>query len=114
MFEKDIIYLKDIKNAIKSIENFVKGMNYNQFQDDDKTASAVIRKIEIIGEAVKNLSPNLKKEYSEIPWKKIAGMRDKLIHAYSNVDLKLVWSTIKKDFQAFNNNVIKILKEKNY
>lgn len=67
MFEKDIIYLKDIKNAIKSIENFVKGMNYNQFQDDDKTASAVIRKIEIIGEAVKNLSPNLKKEYSEIP-----------------------------------------------
>jgi len=67
MFEKDIIYLKDIKNAIKSIKNFIKGMNYNQFQDDDKTASAVIRKIEIIEEAVKNLSPNLKKEYSEIP-----------------------------------------------
>lgn len=67
MFEKDIIYLKDIKNAIKSIKNFIKGMNYNQFQDDDKTASAVIRKIEIIEEAVKNLSPNLKKEYNEIP-----------------------------------------------
>ena len=81
MSEKFLIYLKDINKAIDSINNFIEGMNFEQFKSDDKTSSAVIRKFEIIGEATKNLPNSIKDKYSQIPWKDIAGMRDKLIHA---------------------------------
>jgi uncharacterized protein with HEPN domain len=96
MSEKSFMYLRDIKKAITSIETFIEDMNFDQFQSDDKTSSAVIRKFEIIGEATKNIPQIIKEEYTRIPWKDIAGMRDRLIHAYSEVDLKLVWMTIKK------------------
>ena len=89
-------YLKDISNSIISIENFVKGVNYEQFKKDDKTSSAVIRKLEIIGEATKYIPDDIRRMYSQIPWKEMAGMRDKLIHAYSEVDFKLVWMTVKQ------------------
>jgi uncharacterized protein with HEPN domain len=94
MSEKFLIYLKDINNAIDSVKKFILGMNFEQFKNDDKTSSAVIRKFEIIGEATKNVPDVIKEKYPQIPWKDIAGMRDKLIHAYSEVDLNLVWKTI--------------------
>lgn len=89
------LYLKDILTAITSIEEFVKGMDFDEFRKDDKTSSAVIRKFEIIGEATKKIPESLKKKYPEIPWKEMAGMRDKLIHFYFGIDYKLVWQTIK-------------------
>jgi len=110
MSEKFLIYLKDIDKAIDSITNFIKGMDFEQFKSDDKTSSAVIRKFEIIGEATKNLPNNIKDKYPQIPWKDIAGMRDKLIHAYYEVDLNLVWITIQKrlpELQAFLDDVLK-------
>ena len=110
MSEKILIYLKDINNAIDSIKNFIEGMNFEQFKSDDKTSSAVIRKFEIIGEATKNLPNSIKDKYSQIPWKDIAGMRDKLIHAYYEVDLNLVWITIQKrlpEIQAFLDDVLR-------
>ena len=87
MSDKILLYLKDIKTAITSIDEFIEGLDFNQFKVDDKTSSAVIRKFEIIGEATKNIPEVIRKKYPEIPWKDIAGMRDKLIHAYSEVDL---------------------------
>ena len=90
-----LLYLKDINDSIKSIEKFIKNMSFEQFISDDKTSSAVIRKLEIIGEATKKIPKNVQEKYPQIPWKDIAGMRDKLIHAYSDVDLKLVWKTIQ-------------------
>lgn len=96
MSENSFMYLRDIKNAITSIEKFIEDMNFDQFQSDDKTSSAVIRKFEIIGEATKNVPKIIREKYTQIPWKDIAGMRDRLIHAYSEVDLKLVWMTIKQ------------------
>ena len=110
MSEKSLIYLKDINKAINSINNFIEGMNIEQFKSDDKTSSAVIRKFEIIGEATKNLPNNIKDKYPQIPWKDIAGMRDKLIHAYSEVDLNLVWKTIQKrlpELQSFLDDVLR-------
>ncbi len=89
------LYLKDILTAITSIEEFVKGMDFDEFRKDDKTSSAVIRKFEIIGEATKKIPESLKKKYPEIPWKEMAGIRDKLIHFYFGIDYKLVWQTIK-------------------
>ena len=105
-----MIYLKDINKAIDSIEKFILGMNFEQFKNDDKTSSAVIRKFEIIGEATKNIPDQIKEKYPQIPWKDIAGMRDKLIHAYSEVDLNLVWKTILKrlpELKSFIDDVLK-------
>ncbi len=109
MPEKYKIYLRDIDASIESIEKFIQGMTFDQFLNDDKTSSAVIRKFEIIGEASKSIPEELKKKYPQIPWKDIAGMRDKLIHAYSRVDLSLVWKTILKrlpELKSFINDFL--------
>lgn len=89
-------YLKDILEAMDSIESFVEGMDLETFQRDDKTASAVIRKFEIIGEAAKQIPEETRQNYTDIPWKEMAGMRDRLIHFYFGVDYQLVWQTIKE------------------
>ncbi len=105
------IYLDDILSAMDSIEKFVKGMNLDEFREDDKTSSAVIRKFEIIGEATKNLPEEIKKEYSDVPWREMAGMRDKLIHFYFGIDYELVWTTIKQRIPNVK-TIIKSIKEK--
>ncbi len=89
------LYLADILEAMDSIERFVEGLSFEYFQKDDKTASAVIRKFEIIGEAARNVPDVIKQRHPEVPWKEMAGMRDRLIHGYFGVDYNLVWSTIK-------------------
>lgn len=86
-----------IRDAVEKIERLVKGMDYEEFLKDAKTQYTVVRALEIIGKAVKNISDELKKKYPEIPWKAMAGMRDKLIHAYFGVDWEIVWLTVKKD-----------------
>ncbi len=89
------LHLKDILGAMESIEEFVEGMDFKEFAEDDKTSSAVVRKFEIIGEATKHIPEEIKQKYPQIPWKEMAGMRDRLIHFYFGVDYKLVWTTIK-------------------
>ncbi len=72
-------YIQDISDAMNKAMEFVEGMEYEDFICDDKTIFAVIRAIEVIGEAVKNIPEDVKKDYPEIPWREMAGMRDKLI-----------------------------------
>jgi len=74
------IYLNDILSALTAIEKFVKGAGFEEFKKDDKTSSAVIRKFEIIGEAANNISEEIREKYPRVPWKEMAGMRDRLIH----------------------------------
>jgi uncharacterized protein with HEPN domain len=90
------IYFKDILEAMESIEKFVGNMSFKEFRADDKTTSAVIRKFEIIGEATKKIPETMRKKHPKVPWKEMAGMRDRLIHFYFGVDSELVWETIKK------------------
>lgn len=90
-------YLDDILTAMNHASMFIKGMDYSKFVDDTKTIYAVVRAIEIIGEAVTKLPDDSKSKHPEIPWKDIAGMRNKLIHEYFGIDAHVVWDTVTKD-----------------
>ena len=83
--------------AITKIDEFVGNMNFEDFIRDDKTSSAVIRKLEIISEATKHLPRKLRDRFKEIPWSAMAKTRDKIIHFYHGVDYEIVWKTIKED-----------------
>lgn len=90
-------YIEDIIEAMADAIKFVEGMDYDDFIKDRRTVYAVIRAMEIIGEAVKKIPASVKNRYPKIPWKDMAGMRDKLIHEYFGVDLRRVWKTVKED-----------------
>lgn len=104
-------YVKDILDSIERIENFTTAMTYDQFLEDVKTQDAVLRNLEVTGEAVKNIPDGIKKKFNDIPWKSIAGMRDKLIHEYWGVSFSIVWETIESDFPLLKEK-IKCLYEK--
>jgi uncharacterized protein with HEPN domain len=84
-------YLNDIIIAITDIEEFTLGMSYEMFSGDKKTINAVIRSLEVLGEATKHIPLSFRRKYPDIPWNKMAGMRDVLIHDYMGVDLMTVW-----------------------
>jgi len=102
------LYLKDILEAMDSIELFIGEMDFDEFKEDDKTSSAVIRKFEIIGEATKNLPEDIKKDYPNIPWREMAGMRDKLIHFYFGIKYELVWRTVKDVIPQIRPSLVEI------
>lgn len=103
------LYLKDILNAIEAIENFVQEMSLDQFMLDDKTSSAVIRKLEIIGEATKNIPEEIRLNYSQVPWKEMAGMRDKLIHFYFGINYNLIWQALKNRLPQIKTVILQII-----
>ena len=107
----DKVFLLDIQEAIRRIEIYIKGLNYQDFLQKIETQDAVLRNLEIIGEAVKNISLDLKKKYKNIQWKEIAGMRDKIIHFYFGVNLDIVWQTIKDKLPELKEKIENILKE---
>jgi uncharacterized protein with HEPN domain len=90
-------YLQDILDSINDIENFVRGMDFEEFKRDRKTINAIVRSIEVIGEASKKIPRSLKAKYRGVPWREMAGMRDKLIHEYFGVDVEILWKTAKDD-----------------
>jgi uncharacterized protein with HEPN domain len=90
------LYIKDMLECIEKIEEFVGNMSYEEFVEDDKTSSAAVRKLEIMGEASKNIPRDIRREYKEIPWSDVAKMRDKIIHFYFGVDYEIVWKVIKE------------------
>lgn len=95
--EQDKLYVSHILEAIEKIEKFVAGAEFNDFSGSELIQSGVMRELSIIGEAAKQLSEDFKTTHSEIRWKEIAGMRDKLIHDYFEIDLEAVWKTVKND-----------------
>jgi uncharacterized protein with HEPN domain len=90
------VYVEDIIDAINNIGEYTKGLTYESFVSDKKTVDAVIRNFEIIGEATKHVPLSVRREYPRVPWRDMAGMRDKLIHGYFGVQLEVVWKTIRE------------------
>lgn len=94
------VYLEDMIDAINRIEEYTKGMSYEAFVKDRKTVDAVVRNFEIVGEAAKNVPEKIRKEFPNVPWKEMSGMRDKLIHAYFGVKLDVLWKTVNERLPA--------------
>ncbi len=102
-------YLRDIYDATRKIEKYVEGISFEDFESNELIQDAVIRNLEIIGEAVKNLPENVKSKYPDIEWKRIGGLRDILIHAYFGVDVEVVWDIVKNKVPQLKEKIGKIL-----
>jgi len=111
--KKDKAYLQHILDAISDTEKFLENVTQDAFFKNKEKQYAVLRALEIIGEATKNLSKEFRAKHREIPWRDIAGMRNKLIHEYFGVKLELVWRTVKNRLPELKKQISKILEEIN-
>lgn len=114
MKKETIIFIQDIFESIEIIEKYARDVSEEEFLDKEdnlQMQDAIIRRLEIIGEAVKNLPTDFKENYSEVDWKQIAGMRDILIHEYFGINLERVWETAQKDLPELKEKILKILKD---
>ncbi|MCL5062968.1 MAG: DUF86 domain-containing protein [Nitrospirae bacterium] len=106
---RDTDFLTDVIEAAERSLQYTKGLTRKKFMSDKKSQDAVVRNLEIIGEATKNLSNSLKTKYPAIPWKNIAGLRDKLIHFYFGIDYNIVWNIVRKELPKIGKQLREIL-----
>jgi len=104
-------YLRDIIYAAEKADSFVQGMDFDAFQKDEKTIWAVLKALEIIGEAAKNIPRRVRKSYPEVPWREMAGMRDKVSHDYFGVSLLRVFETVKEDLPTLRPALVRVLQD---
>ena len=110
MSHNDAVYLQHILDSIKDIESSIRNLSKEEFQESKDIRDACIRRLEIIGEAAKNLSQEIRDKYASVEWKKIIGTRDLMIHSYFRVDLDVVWNIIGKDLPVLKKQLLKIKK----
>lgn len=109
--EKDIVYLRHVLLAIEKVNEYTNRGGRDLFDHDTAIQDAIVKQIEIIGEASRRISKEFKEKYSSIPWREMSGMRDKLVHDYMGVDLEAVWKTAMEDIPQLKSKVEEILKE---
>ena len=111
MKKEHLIFIEHILESIKDIESYSQSISKNKFFGDKKSQDAIVRRIEIIGEAVKNLPIEFTNKYPFIPWSEIARTRDKMIHHYFGVDLDAVWDIVKEDLPELKKDIKEILEK---
>ncbi len=111
MKKDDFVYLRHIRDAIFRIEEYTKGVRYDDFMNINLVQAGVVRVIEILGEATKSLSKEIRAKPPDIPWRKMAGMRDKLIHDYFGVDLDAIWDMVEKDIPSLKNSITNLIEK---
>ena len=102
-------FLADMLDSTRKARRFVEGFGYEEFIRDERTAFAVVRALEIIGEAAKQIPENFRTGHADVPWRTICGMRDKLIHAYGTVNYAVVWNTVAEDLPKLELQLERIL-----
>ncbi|MDR9416455.1 MAG: DUF86 domain-containing protein [Gracilimonas sp.] len=106
------IYLHDILDSIQQIEEYLDGVSKNDFYNNLEKQDAVLRRLEIVGEADKHISDEIRTEYKNIPWRKIAGMRDVIIHEYFGVTLSMIWIVAKRDLPELKKKIQKVISDR--
>ncbi|MFB0516606.1 MAG: DUF86 domain-containing protein [Candidatus Neomarinimicrobiota bacterium] len=104
-------YLRDIQEAAEKAQQFIEGLDFEDFAKDEKTVFATVRALEIIGEAAKHVPEEVRRQYPDIPWRDMAGMRDKVIHEYFGVNLRRVFDTVHQELPHIHDAFVRILKE---
>lgn len=104
-------YLNDILDAVDKVDQFTRGVDFERFVSDDRTNFAVIRALEVIGEAAKNIPGVIRERYPDIPWREMARIRDKLIHDYFGVDLRVVWRTVQEDVPPLRAQIARVVSD---
>jgi len=107
------LYIEDILGSISKIERYTNDINENEFLTNTQIQDSVLRRLEIIGEAVKNIPDDFRNRYPQIPWKRIAGLRDVLIHEYFGVNLRRAWKVAKEDILSLKQEMLKVAKDLN-
>ncbi len=105
------LFIEDILESIRLIEKYIGNLSKEDLNNNQGLKDSLVRRLEIIGEAVKNIPDDFKEKYSQVPWKKIAGLRDIIIHTYFNIDLDITWEIIKKDLPDLKEKILKIKKD---
>ena len=111
MTRNTVIYLRDILDNMALAEEFIEGQTYDEFTADNKTVYAVLRCLEVVGEAAKNIPLVVREKHQAVPWKDMAGMRDRLIHLYFGVSYEKVWRSVKEDIPAIKPLIVQILRD---
>ena len=113
MKKDDTVYLRHIIDAFLQIERYTNGVTYEEFLSNSLLQDAVIRQLEVMGEAARNLSADLQNEYPAIPWRQMISLRNRMIHAYFNVNLQIIWEIIQGDIPNLKKDMMRVLENLN-
>lgn len=105
------LLLSDICLAIDRIEQYIENLSFDTFSKDQKSVDAVVRNLEIMGEAANRLPDEFKEKYSEIEWYKVVGLRHRIVHEYFGIDLEIIWQILHKDLPELKQKIVEIMEE---
>jgi uncharacterized protein with HEPN domain len=107
------LLIEDLWEAVGKVERYTDGLDHDRFVQDEKTIDSVVRNFEVIGEAAWKLPLEFRDRHSDVPWKKIIGLRHRIVHDYFDIDLEIIWQILERDIPSFKQNLLMIREKKN-